>query len=352
MKLLIIGATGTVGRELTRLATSEGHQVVAISRNQVLLEMLTFQHGCEALQLDLLSGTTLPQADALVDLSWPNRRLPRQVVRAAAGAVEAVDSWLGCNPGAVAVHAGTYVVAGAIRPAPPSLLTRLVWDDPYSLAKSAGERSVARTQHRERISVVRLGNVLTNDSMWGMLILRCVAYGIVANPEVLGAAANLTSVRPLLQAIEKPGSLVSTTAAAGVTWLDAITKTAAMTGRSFSADEMPTAVPRVDGSRNLARFARKALWIAPAALSNVPPWQIWPLLAPARLVQRLVMSGAPAGSEVPPALPIIPPMPGGRTDLTEIEDVLTSLGRSYQARGWAPPELTPHVSQLDNGGER
>lgn len=343
MKLLVAGATGTVGRELTRRAVAAGHEVVAMSRNQVLLDALVAAVGCEARRLDLLTDSAaLPEAHVLVDLTWPNRRLPRQVVRAAEGAVGAVDRWLARNPGSCAVHAGTFVVAGPGRPAPDSLLTRLVWDDPYALAKSAGERAVARARHRDRISVVRLGNVLTDDSAWGTLILRSLAYGAVANPGALGAPANLCTVRPLLDAVERPSPLHHAAAAAGVPWSTVMATVAALAGVPFETPAVPASAPPAPPgpSGGVARLARQALWVAPAALSDVRPWQVWPLLGPGRAVQRSVM-GFPAGGPVaPPTLTVTVPMPGGGHDMDELEPALASLAAAYRSRGWAQPTFT------------
>ena len=349
MKLLVAGATGTVGRELSRRAVAAGHEVVAMSRNQVLLDVLAATVGCEARRLDLLAdATALPEADVLVDLTWPNRRLPRQVVGAAEGAVGAVDRWLDRNPRSVAVHACTFVVAGPGRSAPDALLSRLVRDDPYALAKSAGERAVGRARHRDRISVVRLGNVLTDDSAWGTLVLRSLAYGAVANPDALDLPANLCTVRPLLDAAEHPSPLVHATAAAGVPWRTVLATTATLAGARFETapeppfrpPESPTPVARQGLSDRLARLARQALWLAPAGLSEVRPWQVWPLLGPARAVQRSVTGFPATGAVAPPTLPVTVPMPAGGQDLRELEAALASLADAYRTRGWAQPTRT------------
>ena len=200
---------------------------------------------------------------------------------------------------------------------------------------------MSRARHRDRISVVRLGNVLTDESAWGILLLRALAYGAVANPDALGAAANLCTVAPLLDAVERPAPLIHAVAAAGIPWRLVLAATAAAAGVPFDAGVpagAPPPPPRPGGG--LSRFARQALWVAPAALSEVRPWQVWPLLGPARAVQRNVMGFPATGPMAPPTLPVTAAMPGGGHDLAALDPALASVADAYRSRGWAQPTLT------------
>ncbi len=76
--------------------------------------------------------------------------------------------------------------------------------------------------------MVRLGNVVTADSQWGVGLLRTLRAGAVDNPGALSTAANLSTVAELLEAADHNGADVGlTNRVAGWSWGEVLEATAA-----------------------------------------------------------------------------------------------------------------------------
>lgn len=75
MKILIIGATGFIGRELVKELVNTGHQVIAVSRN-TLKAKLILGSKCAVLEWDGISTTSLVHhlqgCDAIINLAGEN----------------------------------------------------------------------------------------------------------------------------------------------------------------------------------------------------------------------------------------------------------------------------------------
>ena len=165
-RYLILGGAGAVGRELAEALS--GDEVWLGGRNRVLLEELSERTGCDWVRVDLddAGGGSLPTVDVLVDLTYAPAALPRVVLQRANRAAQFIESYLARHRSARAVHASSWVV-GATQREPMGLSKRLAWGDGYALAKTAGEKALARRWVDGRMRVLRLGNVVTGDTAWG-----------------------------------------------------------------------------------------------------------------------------------------------------------------------------------------
>src|SRR5215210_156599 len=132
---LVLGATGTVGRELAAMVAANGDSVVAAGRNAVLLDDLANRLGCEPLRVDLgdpaTTATSLPAADVVVNLTLPTGRHPRLIVRRNEQTVRLLTAYLDLHPHARLVHASTWVLIGGRPDQQSRLITTLNWGDTY-----------------------------------------------------------------------------------------------------------------------------------------------------------------------------------------------------------------------------
>jgi hypothetical protein len=341
---VILGATGTVGRELTAaLASRPGSTVYAVSRNRVLLDELAARIGCTTLSY-AVSGDAdprqLPAADVLVDLTFTGGRHPRAIVRSAEGSISFLRRYLEVNPRARLVHTGTWVVTPRSgEPRRPR--TKLLWDDTYVLTKSAAERALARAWIPERMLVVRLGNVLTPDSGWGIGLLRALRAGRVRHPSDLKSPAGLSTVSELAELVEGGSAreVEQTDAGAGWTWgevLQAACRELDL-GDEWGTEHPvePEAVPAPSRFPTRGAILHRALWATPLYLGHVS------LDRPA--IQRLVrplnaLRGGNAVREImrlPPGLPPWSPIPGWRREEAALGDFTKILAGTFVTRGYA-----------------
>ncbi|MFL5906778.1 MAG: hypothetical protein ACJ75Z_04175, partial [Solirubrobacterales bacterium] len=340
---VVLGATGTVGRELTAaLAQSPDSSVFAVSRHRVLLDELAGRLDCTPLSFDVNGGADpreLPEADVLIDLTYVGGRHPRALVRSAEGIVSFLRRYLELHPSARLVHTGTWVATPSDGE-PLRLQTRLLWDDTYMLAKSAAERALARAWMPGRMLVIRLGNVLTPDSTWGIGLLRSLRAARVRDPVSLASPAGLSTVAELAEFVEAGSGLdvAQTDAGAGWTWgevlhaaarrlrLDGVWDTQ---GRAERATRASSRYPHPAGILN------RALWATPLYFGDIPLDR-----AP---IQRVVKAlkgirGAHSVPEIvklPPGLPAFEPIRGWRREQAALDTFVDLLVHAFVSRGYA-----------------
>jgi len=220
---LILGATGAVGRELTAdLARRPNSSVFVASRDPVLLEELAHRLDCAPVDFEVRRDADprqLPEADVLIDLTYVGGRHPRAIVRAAEGSVSLLRRYLELHSRARLVHTGTWVVTPR-EGEPRRLQTSLLWDDTYMLGKSAAERALSKAWLPGQMLVVRLGNVLTPDTAWGVGLLRSLRAGRVRDPASLSSPGGLSTIAELAE-LAVTGSdrqVEQADAGAGWTW--------------------------------------------------------------------------------------------------------------------------------------
>lgn len=230
MRLLLLGATGVVGRDIVRrLSRQPDLEIVAVGRNQVLLDHLAEEFNVYPLALDLQTTTTtasdLPDADVVLDLTFASGGRPRELVRGARHTIATLASYLERHPSSRLIHAGTWVVT--INGAPKwdqTPRTRLDWSDMYLLAKTAAEKALATYLDGARVALVRLGNVLAPDSAMWIDVARAVRSRHVAASTYLDGLAGLSTVDELLTKVvdSTQSPLTYTSSIAGFTWRDVL----------------------------------------------------------------------------------------------------------------------------------
>lgn len=341
-RVVVLGATGTVGRELVRLLAARGDvEVVAVGRNRVLLEHLEASLPVEVLRFDSVSmpASELPAADVLVDLTFSLNRHPRWVTRSAERSVATLLDYLRLNEGSRVVHTGTFALLNKHPELADELCSKLLWSDSYMLSKSAAERALRRVGPPERVAVIRLGNMAVPDMTWTTAILRAVRDGAVSNPSVLFRPANLTDARQLAGAVfEERAGLTYLPEMAGFTWGEVIGSVATSTGGHFE-----TPAPRRDqvtttgSALPVGTLVNRALYAAPLDMASgpleaLPGADRW--LGAGRGLVRRTRGTAPA---FPVALPAADtPIPGSQRDETRLQALTEDLTALFERRGWAP----------------
>lgn len=341
-RVVVLGATGTVGRELVRLlAAREDIDVVAAGRNRVLLEHLEASLGVEVQRFDSVSmpASDLPAADVLVDLTFSLNRHPRWVVRSAERSVATLLDYLRQHPESRLVHTGTFALLNKRPELADGLCSKLLWSDSYMLSKSAAERALHRAGPPERVAVIRLGNMAVPDMTWSTAILRAVRDGAVIDPTVLSRPANLSDARQLAGALfEERTGLSYLPEMAGFTWGEVIGSVAASAGVRFE-----TPAPRRDQVAStgsglpVGTVVNRALYAAPldmasGPLQGLPGAARW--LGAGRSLVRSARGGAPAFPvSLPPA---DAPIPGSGRDETRLQALTQDLSELFERRGWAP----------------
>jgi hypothetical protein len=348
---LVLGATGTVGRPLTAiLAGRPDTSVVAVSRNRVLLDELNERLGCEIVECDVASpGATveqLPAADVVVDLTYAGGRHPRAVVRKAERAAGLIRAYLDRHATARLVHTGTWVLVQRRPNDSERVISDLDWTSTYTLSKSAAERAFARNWQDGRMRVVRLGNVVTPDSMWGVALLRALRAGTIESDAALASAANVCGLDAVIRAVDDPdGAPVALAASSAAwTWGEVLASTAhAVVQRggapcggwdTFSVGAAPdgraAAIPRQS-------LALRALSALPLQLDAVRVDAIpgWAALGP--VLKRVLGSlEVPPTFRLPPGLPTEGAMPGAGRNSHELEGMAAALSEAYMDRGYFP----------------
>ena len=347
---LVLGATGTVGRQLaSTLATRPDASVVAVSRNRVLLDELCNRLGCETVELDVASPSAtverLPKADVVVDLTYSGGRHPRSVVRKAERAAALIGAYLDTHEGARLVHTGTWVLIQRRPHDSERLVSELDWTSTYTLSKSAAERALARGWRHGRMRVVRLGNVVTPDSMWGAALLRALRAGQVDSEAALASPANACGVNAVMNTIDDPDGAPVSLASSGAGWswgeLLAAAASAVSDRGGFVCGGWGAAGPAPSDSRERGlspqSLVLRALWPLPLRLDSLPLDAVpgWARAAPA-LKRALGSLEAPPIFRLPPGLPAEPPMPGAGRDLGELEAMASGLADAYMNRGYFP----------------
>jgi nucleoside-diphosphate-sugar epimerase len=343
MRWLVLGATGTIGRELTSMILARGDSVVAAGRNPVLLDELRTRLGCETLQVDLAdSATTLPPADVVVNLTLTAGRHPRLIVRNNERTMRVLTAYLDRHPRARLVHASTWVLIGGRPDQSSGVITALDWADTYRLGKSAAERALARAWKPGRMTIVRLGNVVTADSQWGVGLLRILRAGAVENPDALSTAANLSTVAELFDVAAHDGADVRlTNRVAGWTWGEVLEAIAAALVRrgtpvreQWASADPPGRSWDLSGPPGPDALLRRGLWLLPARFDTATPET---LPAASRLVPlaRIVLRQAAQLpiSRLPPCLPIWSALPGGH-DAGALGAMADQLADAYVERGY------------------
>jgi hypothetical protein len=270
---------------------------------------------------DLLSPSALPAGDWLIDLTFPNRRHPREVTRRARAAIDSLCRWLDGGGNRRVLHTSTFVVGGYSRSAPIDLAQRLAWDDSYVLAKSAAEQSIRRRGH-SRLHVLRLGNVITPNSMWGQLVLRAASVGAVQNSDQLDAPANLTEPAAITQAIEgTPPPLSAASDLAEVTWSEVVhaVRLEAHGGDLSSVRPREGDPPESPGGRRHPQVSAMAYRAGALLPLNADQLDIASDVIPATL---------------PPRLPVQQPMAAAGRDPGAFRRVVDSLADAYVNQGY------------------
>jgi hypothetical protein len=244
------------------------------------------------------------------------------------------------------VHTGTWVLLQGRPNDVKRPVSELDWTSTYNLSKSAAERAFARGWRPGRMRIVRLGNVVTPDSMWGTALLRALRAGSVENLPALGSPGNACGLDAVINAVEEddgpPVGLASS--AAGWTWGDLLAATArAVVERggaacgSWEAASPPTAPERRTGAVSRQSLALRALSVLPLQLDAVRLDAIpgWTTAAP-RLKRVLGSLEAPPTFRLPPGLPTEAAMPGAGRDREQLERMAGALAEAYTERGYFP----------------
>jgi hypothetical protein len=318
-----------------------------VSRNRVLLDELQQRLGCQILEADVAAPGTrveqLPQTDVVVDLTYAGGRHPRAVVQKAEGAVGLISAYLDRHRAARLVHTGTWVLVQRRPEDSERPISDLDWTSTYTLSKSAAERAFGRDWRDGRMRIVRLGNVVTPDSMWGTALLRALRAGAIENDAALGSTANACGLDAVIRAVDSaegtPVGLASS--AAGWTWGELLAATAravldrggaACGSWGTSSVGVPAAAEIPRPSLALRGLAALPLKFDAVRLDAIPAWGT---LGPA--LKRLLGSlEAPATSRLPPALPTEAPMPGAGRNVEELESIARPLSEAYLDRGYFP----------------
>jgi hypothetical protein len=348
---LLLGGTGPVGRALaSQLATNAGSQLYVASRNRVLLEEMSARLDCEPIHIDLAasdaSPESLPRCDVLVDLTVASGgRHPRLVIRRAGRVVRLLTRYLQLYRQAHLCYTTTWAVLAKCSARENGLCTKLDWRNNYLLAKSAAERALANAWLPGRMRVVRLGNVVTPDSDWGVVLLRALRAGNVGNPESLGCAANLSTVAELtyhLTADAHP-EVALATATAGWTWGEVLERASANLENGdanefgdWARDASAQGCNEGGSSSSLASGLYRFSYLAPATidaapLESVPASRL--ILGP---VRRLFGRGTVIPIQrFPPRLPNWSAMPGAQKDEAGLRDIASLLSRTFVERGYS-----------------
>ena len=356
---VLVGATGTVGRELAAdLAGRPDSSVFAVSRNRVLLDDLAGRLDCTPISLEVggdADPRQLPEADVVVDLTYAGGRHPRALVRSAEATVSFYRRYLELHPGARLVHTGTWVVTPRDGD-PRRLNTSLLWDDTYVLAKTAAERALARGWMPGRMLVVRLGNVLTPDSAWGIGLLRTLRAGRVADPTTLAMPAGLSTVAELADLVVEGSErdLEQTDAGAGWSWGEVLESA----GRELELEGAwetdgaapPTAARSASRLPTPGAVLHRALWATPLYLDEVS------LDRPS--VRRIVgmLQGIRGGNSVdeiqrlPPGLKRWNPVPGWRREHVALEAFTKLLTDAFVTRRYRSSSVSSRPSESTRDG--
>jgi len=348
---LVLGATGGVGSVLTSLlAERPDTSVAAVSRNRVLLEELNRRLGCETLQFDVTSSAArlgeLPAADVVVDLTYAGGRHPRAIVRKAENAVALIGAYLDRHRAARLVHTGTWVLLQRRPSYSDRLVTRLDWSSTYTLSKSAAERALAREWWAGRMRVIRLGNVVTPDSIWGVALLRALRASKIESAETLISPANVCGVDALVEAVDDPGGepVALGSSAAGWTWgeiLEAAARAVVRRGGEICGEWEPVGRAAAGAARSrttvIHSLPLRGLWPMPllldtVALDSIPGWlQVAPVLK-----RMLGAHEASPLDRLPPGLPASDVMPGAGRDEAALQALADVIAEAYLERGYTP----------------
>jgi nucleoside-diphosphate-sugar epimerase len=338
-RVVVLGATGTVGRPLVaELAARPGTEVVAVGRNKVLLEHLSRTLPIEGLHLDVTASAAreLPAAAVLIDLTNAMNRHPRWTITAAERAVALLAEYRRLHPSARVAHTGSFALLTPRPDLAGRLADDIIWDNSYTISKSAGERAIARLHAAERPHVIRLGNMAVPDMAWTTAILRAVRDGAVADPSELAREAVLTDERQLADALfdDRP-ELSYIPAMAGFTWGEVINAVARATGQPEL--DVPAAGDDPDYSRpRLSPLLNRTLYATPLStaggpIEGLPGASLW--LGPARALVRRQNAGPP---NFPVPLPHYRAIPGAGRDEKLLAQLVERMARLFVSRGWAP----------------